>query len=149
MWSQLADYFCCQVNTCVGRYVVYDDGNRALVRHGLVVLCQGSRLLTNSRSVYESARRGVKGKEMTIRAFYRQCVLQEAEDPRISGQSAYQGSKVVSPMHRPSLLSRIYSWYSFLLEAESTPGPKCGRKDYVNESFQGHHRESNPRPSGL
>ena len=23
--------------------------------------------------------------------------------------------------------------YLFLLEAESTPGPKCGRKDYVNE----------------
>jgi hypothetical protein len=22
--------------------------------------------------------------------------------------------------------------YSFLLEAESTPGPWCGRKDYVN-----------------
>jgi len=31
---------------------------------------------------------------------------------------------------------RKYSWYSFLLEAESTPGPKCGRKDYVNEKFQ-------------
>ena len=24
---------------------------------------------------------------------------------------------------------RKYSWYSFLLEAESTPGPKCGLKD--------------------
>jgi hypothetical protein len=28
---------------------------------------------------------------------------------------------------------RKYSWYSFLLEAESTPGPWCDRKDYVNE----------------
>ena len=26
--------------------------------------------------------------------------------------------------------------YSFVLEAESTPGPQCGRKDYVNEKFQ-------------
>jgi hypothetical protein len=26
--------------------------------------------------------------------------------------------------------------YSFLLEAESTPGPQCGRMDYVNEKFQ-------------
>jgi hypothetical protein len=26
-----------------------------------------------------------------------------------------------------------YSWYSFLLEAESTPGPQCGRNDYANE----------------
>src|SRR5215475_7292663 len=30
---------------------------------------------------------------------------------------------------------RKYSWYSFLLEAESTPGPWCGRKDYVNEKI--------------
>jgi hypothetical protein len=29
---------------------------------------------------------------------------------------------------------RKYSWYSFLLEAESTPEPQCGRKDYVNEN---------------
>jgi hypothetical protein len=27
------------------------------------------------------------------------------------------------------------SWYSFLLEDDSTPGPQCGRKDYVNEKF--------------
>ena len=40
-----------------------------------------------------------------------------------------------------------YSWYSFLLEAESTPGPQCSRKDNVNEKFQWHHRESNPRPT--
>ena len=31
---------------------------------------------------------------------------------------------------------RKYSWYSFLLEAESTPRPQCGWKDYVNEKFQ-------------
>jgi hypothetical protein len=43
--------------------------------------------------------------------------------------------------------SRKYSWYSFLLEAESTPGSQCGRKDYVNEKFQWHNRESIPRPS--
>jgi hypothetical protein len=30
---------------------------------------------------------------------------------------------------------RKYSWYSFLFEAESTPGPWCGRKNYVNEKF--------------
>ena len=29
-----------------------------------------------------------------------------------------------------------WSWYSFLLEADSTPGPKYDRKDYVNEKFQ-------------
>jgi len=36
---------------------------------------------------------------------------------------AQDGGKVVSLTHRPFLLSRNYSWYFFLLEAESTPGP--------------------------
>jgi hypothetical protein len=53
-----------------------------------------------------------------------------------SKQSAYEGGKVVSPTHWPPLHPRNYSWYSFLLQAESIPGPKCGRKDYVNEKFQ-------------
>jgi hypothetical protein len=35
------------------------------------------------------------------------------------------------------------------LEAESTTGSQCGRKDCVNEKFQWHHRDSNPRTSGL
>ena len=68
---------------------------------------------------------------------------------QISRQSAHEGGKIVSPTHRPPLPLMKYSWYSFLLEAESTPGPQCGRKDYVNENFQWYHRESNPRPSGL
>jgi hypothetical protein len=29
---------------------------------------------------------------------------------------------------------RKYSWYLFLLEADSTPGQYCDRKDYVNET---------------
>jgi hypothetical protein len=28
-----------------------------------------------------------------------------------------------------------YSWYSFLLEAESTPGPQCDRQDYANKKI--------------
>ena len=32
------------------------------------------------------------------------------------------GGKIVSPTHRPPLPPRIYSWHSFLLEAELTPG---------------------------
>jgi hypothetical protein len=66
-----------------------------------------------------------------------------------SRQSAHEGGKVVSPTHRPPLLPRNYFWYSFLLEAESTQGPQCGRQDYVSEKLQWHRRESNPRPSGL
>jgi len=46
------------------------------------------------------------------------------------------GGKVVSLTHLPLFIPRKYSWYSFLLEAESTPGPHCDRNDYVNEKFQ-------------
>jgi hypothetical protein len=42
---------------------------------------------------------------------------------QISRQSAYEGGKVVSHTHRPPLHPTKYSWYSFLLEAESTPEP--------------------------
>ena len=42
---------------------------------------------------------------------------------QVSRQLALEGSKVVTPTHRPPLPSWIYSWYSFLLEAELTPGP--------------------------
>ena len=42
---------------------------------------------------------------------------------QILRQSAREGGKVVSPTHRPPLPPRKYSWYSFLLEAKSTPGP--------------------------
>ena len=58
----------------------------------------------------------------------------------ISWQSAHEGGKVVSPTHRPPLPPSNYSWWSFLLQAESTPGPWCDRKDYINETFQWHHR---------
>ena len=64
---------------------------------------------------------------------------------QISRHSAHEGGKVVNPTHRPPLPPRKYPWYSFLLQAESTPGPQ----DYINEKFQWHHRGSNPRPSGL
>jgi len=38
-------------------------------------------------------------------------------------QSGHEGGKVVSRMHRPPLHPRKYSWYSFLSEAGSNPGP--------------------------
>jgi hypothetical protein len=37
--------------------------------------------------------------------------------------TAQDGGKVVSLTRLPHLPPRKYSWYSFLLEAESTPGP--------------------------
>jgi hypothetical protein len=39
------------------------------------------------------------------------------------------GGDVVSLMRRLPFTPQEVSWYSFLLKAESTPGPKCGRKD--------------------
>jgi hypothetical protein len=45
------------------------------------------------------------------------------------------------PYATAAFTPRKYSWDSFLLEAWSTPGPECGRKDYVNEKFQWHHRD--------
>ena len=42
---------------------------------------------------------------------------------QISRHSAHEGGKVVSPKHWPPLPPRKYSWYSFLLEDESAPGP--------------------------
>jgi hypothetical protein len=55
---------------------------------------------------------------------------------QISRQSTYKGGMVCQPYALAFFIPRKYSWYSFLLEAESTPGPYCGRKDYVNEKFQ-------------
>ena len=68
--------------------------------------------------------------------------LQEFKAPRFLD---IRHMKNVSPIHRPPLHPRKYSWYSCALEAESTPGPWCGRKDYDNEIFQWHHQESNLR----
>jgi len=42
---------------------------------------------------------------------------------QISRQSTHEGGKVVRPTHRPLLPDRKYSWYSFMIEAESTQGP--------------------------
>jgi hypothetical protein len=39
----------------------------------------------------------------------------------------------LSVLRTGRLYPRKYFWYSFLLEAESTPGPEFGWKDYVNE----------------
>jgi hypothetical protein len=64
-------------------------------------------------------------------------------DSHISRQSKHAGSKVVRPMHRPSLPPRKYSWYLCLLEAEYTRWPQCGRKSYVNKKFELHYWESN------
>jgi hypothetical protein len=59
-------------------------------------------------------------------SLYRPLGFQEVEATRLL---AHEGGKVVRPKHRPPLPPRKYSWYSFLLEAESTPGPESGQKN--------------------
>jgi hypothetical protein len=46
--------------------------------------------------------------------------FQEGEAPRFEEN---QHMKIFSPVHRQHLPPSEYSWYSFLLEAGSTPGP--------------------------
>ena len=59
--------------------------------------------------------------------------IQKIKILRISRQSTHEGGKVFSPTHRALLPP---TWYSFLLESESTPGPWCGRNYYVNENLR-------------
>ena len=53
----------------------------------------------------------------------------------ISRQSAHEDGKVVNPTHRAPVPPRKYSWYSFLLEAESSAGPQCSRKDCISKKI--------------
>ena len=52
---------------------------------------------------------------------------QEFRAHRNPRKSALVGGKVVSPSNG-RLYPGQYFWYSFVLEAESKPGPQCGRQ---------------------
>jgi hypothetical protein len=71
-----------------------------------------------------------KGKAIPLQAWTGPEVSSSLRLPDFKTISTKSG-KAVIPTHL-----RKYSWYSFLLEAESTPGPYCGRKDDVNEKIQ-------------
>jgi hypothetical protein len=49
--------------------------------------------------------------------------LWEVEAPTFSDIQLTDSGKVVSPMRQPLFTPQEDSWYSFLLEAELTPGP--------------------------
>ena len=73
----------------------------------------------------------LKSNNLHIQSKGKAVLLQAWSDPEGSRKlsfpdfmtTAQDGGKVVSLTHRPPLLPRKYTWYSFLLEAESTPGP--------------------------
>jgi hypothetical protein len=49
--------------------------------------------------------------------------------PHFLDNQLTDGDEVASLKRRPLFTPQEDSWYSFLLEAESTPGPWCGCKD--------------------
>jgi hypothetical protein len=75
--------------------------------------------------------------------------LWDVEAPTFSRQSAHRWRWGCQPYAPAALYPQGDSWYSFLLEAESTTGPQWGWKDWVNWKTQWPRRESNPQPSGL
>jgi hypothetical protein len=48
--------------------------------------------------------------------------------PHLLDNRVTDGGKFFSPKHWQPFTPQEDSWYSFLLEAESTPGPYCGWK---------------------
>ena len=81
------------------------------------------------------------GKAIPLQAWHRPWGFQQVEAPRFQRQSARDGGRL--SVQRTGHLNPLHEipWYSFLLEAESTPEPQCGRKDYVNEKSR-HHGSS-------
>jgi hypothetical protein len=90
------------------------------------------RLFPKSRSVQNShmfvclwrmpREKGKKGKAVPLQAWSGPGGSSTLRFPDFM-KTAQDGGKVVSLTHRPPLPPRKYTWYSFLLEAESTPGP--------------------------
>jgi hypothetical protein len=56
----------------------------------------------------------------------------EPEPSRTREPDSYVYGPPYAPPALPSPTPQEDSWYSFLLEAEPTPGAQCGWKDYVN-----------------
>jgi len=61
--------------------------------------------------------------------------VQESEAPRFQN-NRHMKAVILSALQTGCLYPlKKYSWYSFLLDADSTPGPQCSWKDYDNEKF--------------
>jgi len=73
----------------------------------------------------------VKGKAVPLQAWTGPEVSRKLRFPDFV-TTAQDGGTVVSLTLRPLFTPKKYYWYSFLLEAESTPGPQCDRKDFMS-----------------
>jgi len=101
-------------------------------------LCDQWRNNLKAESLQHKFQKG-KGKAIPVQAYCRPRGFQEVKAPRFQDN---HHMKVVrfQPYAPAAFTPRKYRWYSFLLEAEFTPGPWCGRKDYVNKKFQLPHQ---------
>jgi hypothetical protein len=87
-------------------------------------------LISNDTSNTECCHLQVVKKNYSCNRPRRLIGLWDVEAPTFSLDSRLtDGGKVVSLTRRPPYTSQEDSWYSFLLEADSTPGPYCGWKD--------------------
>jgi hypothetical protein len=76
---------------------------------------------------FKIVKREKKGNAVTVAAL--ECPSGERSRLPHLDNRLTDGVKVVSLTRRPPFTSQEDSLYSFLLEAESTPGPYCGWKD--------------------
>jgi hypothetical protein len=65
----------------------------------------------------------VESKGISLTGSGGQYGCETAKFPHFLDNRLTDGGKVVSPTRRPPFTPQGDSWYSFLLEAESTPGP--------------------------
>jgi hypothetical protein len=75
-------------------------------------------------SIWTSNKR--KGKSYPCNMPWRPIGMWDVEAPTFSRQSAHRWRWGCRPKAPGTLYPQEDSWYSFLLEAESTPGPRCG-----------------------
>jgi hypothetical protein len=75
----------------------------------------------------------INGKAIPVNRPWRSTGLWDVEAPTLSLDNRLtDGGKVVSLTRPPPFAPQEDSWYSFLLEVESTPGPWCGWKEKVS-----------------
>jgi hypothetical protein len=84
--------------------------------------------------VSPSEARGKKKKKIKLSCnrLWRPVLLWDVQALTFSRQLAHRWRWGCQPYFPAALDAQEHSWYSLLLEAESTPGPQCGWKGYFN-----------------